>query len=168
MRSRLAGAWVLGLAACTLCAAQPLFAERAVGLEARGVDPRAALHNPHGLDVRDALGRPVSARLVRQQIKAAAAEAAASPSSYSSALPQAKAWTRAMEMLEAPRDSLRLPWSGPLHNTQWALPVAPKQTHKIFLVNVFLFALLTCRAYLKRLSKAAGTAAFTIPLVLRC
>ncbi len=42
--------------------------ERAVGLEARGVDPSAALHNLWGLDVRDALGRKVSARRVEDQL----------------------------------------------------------------------------------------------------
>src|SRR5579872_3136370 len=80
------------LAAAALAAASlPLqAAERAVGLEAQGVDPMVALHNPSGLDVRDAEGRPVSAAVIARQLKAASAQSTAD-ASYVSRLPQARA-----------------------------------------------------------------------------
>lgn len=48
-------------------------AEEEVGLEAQGVSPWAALENRWGLDVRDELGRPVSARRIEAQLKKASA-----------------------------------------------------------------------------------------------
>ena len=48
----------------------------------------AALSNPEGLDVRDTLGRPVSAALIEMQLKAAGVQAAGD-ATYSTRLPQA-------------------------------------------------------------------------------
>jgi hypothetical protein len=64
-------------------------AETAVGLDARGVDPMAALDNGQGLDVRDELGRPVSAKAVLDQLKKAEV-ARAAETAYQSPLPKAK------------------------------------------------------------------------------
>ncbi|MFI5361786.1 MAG: hypothetical protein ACHQ49_07430 [Elusimicrobiota bacterium] len=71
-------------------------AETAVGLDARGVNPIAAVNNPDGLDVRDALGRPVTAQAVLADMNKASA-ARAAQNSYSSHLPKAKAVLPMME-----------------------------------------------------------------------
>ena len=71
-------------------------AETAVGLDARGVDPMAAVNNRQGLDVRDELGRPVSARVVLDELKRAQV-ARAVETSYTSALPKAKAVLASLE-----------------------------------------------------------------------
>lgn len=86
------------LAALTLWTAPALcLGETAVGLDALGVDAETALHNPHRLDLRDQLGRPVSSALVRRQLKEAGAEAAAQ-SAYASTAPQARAVLRLMAL----------------------------------------------------------------------
>jgi hypothetical protein len=71
-------------------------AETAVGLDARGVDPMAAVDNSSGLDVRDALGRPVSGAAVLAELKKAAV-ARAAETAYASPLPRAKAVLPALE-----------------------------------------------------------------------
>ena len=71
-------------------------AESAVGLDARGVDPIAALNNSQGLDVRDALGRPVTAQAVLADLKKAAV-ARAAETSYTSHLPKAKSVLASLE-----------------------------------------------------------------------
>jgi hypothetical protein len=71
-------------------------AETAVGLDARGVDPIAAVNNPQGLDVRDALGRPVTARAVLADIKKAEVVRAAE-TAYTSGLPKAKSVLASLE-----------------------------------------------------------------------
>ena len=71
-------------------------AETAVGLDARGVDPMAALNNGAGLDVRDELGRPVSAQVVLAQLKQAEIIRAAE-TAYTSTLPQAKVVLASLE-----------------------------------------------------------------------
>ena len=85
-----------------LALALPVRAERAVGLDAQGVDPMSALSNPSGLDVRDALGRPVSARLVASELKQAQAKAA-SEAAFASRLPKAAAIAAMLEMIETLR-----------------------------------------------------------------
>ena len=89
-----------------LSLALPVRAERAVGLDAQGVDPMAALSNPNHLDVRDELGRPVSAQLVAAELKQAQAKAA-SEAAFASRLPQASAVAALLEMIEALRLFLR-------------------------------------------------------------
>ncbi|OGR90306.1 MAG: hypothetical protein A2V88_17570 [Elusimicrobia bacterium RBG_16_66_12] len=64
-------------------------AEAPVGLDAKGVDPLSAVDNRLGLDVRDELGRPVSGRLVLDQLKAAQA-ARSAENAFSSRLPRAR------------------------------------------------------------------------------
>lgn len=82
--------------------------ERPVGIEAQGVDPMSAVVNPGGLDVRDELGRPVSARVIETQIKAAQASAA-EDGAFASRLPQARGFTRMLELLEGFVSRLRVP-----------------------------------------------------------
>lgn len=71
-------------------------AEAPVGLDADGVNPMAAVDNRMGLDVRDALGRPVSGRLVLEQLKSASAARAAA-NAFSSRLPRARIILPALE-----------------------------------------------------------------------
>jgi len=73
-------------------------AETAVGLDARGVDPMAAVDNASGLDVRDELGRPVSAQAVLDQLKQAQV-ARTAETAYQSALPKAKLVLPALDNL---------------------------------------------------------------------
>ena len=84
----------------------PARAETAVGLDAQGVDPMVALHNDSGLDVRDELGRPVSAQKVADGLKQAQAKAA-SEAAFASRLPQAAAVAALLEMIEALRLFMR-------------------------------------------------------------
>ena len=84
----------LALLACSLRA----MAETPVGLAAQGVDPRAAVENALGLDVRDAEGRPVTKQQVLADIKAAAVKRAGE-TAYASNLPKAKAVFSALELL---------------------------------------------------------------------
>jgi hypothetical protein len=84
--------WMLGpglFLALAVLAAGPSSAETAVGLDARGVDPMAAVSNPLGLDVRDELGRSVSGKVVLAEMKQAQA-ARAAETSYASSLPKAR------------------------------------------------------------------------------
>lgn len=69
----------------------------AVGLEALGIAPDVALRYAGRLDVRDALGRPVSARLIERQV-GAASRASADSAAYASSLP---AFRRVLKLLEA-------------------------------------------------------------------
>jgi hypothetical protein len=73
-------------------------AEIAAGLDAQGVDPRAAIENSWGLDVRDELGRPVTREKVLADLKSAAVKRAAD-NSFTSALPRARAVLSALELL---------------------------------------------------------------------
>ena len=74
--------------ALVLLAGAPARAETSVGLDARGVDPMAAVSNPLGLAVRDALGRRVSGRVVLDEMKKAEV-ARAAETAYASTLPKA-------------------------------------------------------------------------------
>lgn len=80
--------------------------EATVGLDAKGVDPLVALHNDSGLDIRDALGRPVSAQKVATELKQAQAKAA-SEAAFASRLPQAAAVAALLEMIQVLRLALR-------------------------------------------------------------
>jgi hypothetical protein len=73
-------------------------AEIAAGLDAQGVDPRVAIENSWGLDVRDELGRPVTREKVLADLKGAAVKRAAE-NSFTSALPKARAVLSALELL---------------------------------------------------------------------
>jgi len=118
--------WVL-FAAASWFAAAPLAsqaAERAVGLDAQGVDPAVALQSAGQLDLRDELGRPISPRLIEVQLKASRA-AASCDAAFSSRLPAARAMARALEFWQGLKESLSLPWPRPLGHETWALPGRP-------------------------------------------
>ena len=82
-------------------------AETAAGLDAQGVDPRAAVENKWGLDVRDELGRPVTSEKVLSDLKSAAVRRAAD-NAFTSRLPKARAVLSALELLAEAAAAFRL------------------------------------------------------------
>ncbi len=108
-RASIAGLGAAALLVSGFLLAQPVRAERSVGLDAQGVDPLAALHNDQGLDVRDALGRPVSAQKVSTELSQASAKRA-TVASYASALPKAKLFAALLEFCLAAEIAFRMPW----------------------------------------------------------
>ncbi|MHB2027087.1 MAG: hypothetical protein ACYCPQ_10735 [Elusimicrobiota bacterium] len=104
-------------------------AEVPAGLEAGSLGVRAALDNPLGLDVRDAAARPVSARLIESQIKAAQAQVA-ERGTYASSLPRARILAEFFEFLPP----LRLAFKGGLprrFSRAAVFSVAPKPGPKL-------------------------------------
>lgn len=86
-------------------------AEIAAGLDAQGVDPRAAVENKWGLDVRDEMGRPVSGERVLADLKGAAVKRAAD-NAFTSSLPKARAVLSALELLADAAHTLRMAATG--------------------------------------------------------
>ena len=82
-------------------------AETAAGLDAKGVDPRAALENRWGLDVRDEAGRPVTREKVLADLKSATV-ARAAENAFTSRLPRARAVLSALELLADAAAALRM------------------------------------------------------------
>jgi hypothetical protein len=120
-------------------------AERAVGLEASGIDPRVALENVSGLDVRDDMGRPVSARLIEQELKAAQASASAE-ASFSSKLPMAKVMARALELWEGLKESLSRPVFSFPWREFWALSASKFIFRTVLPTAALLAVLVFCLA----------------------
>lgn len=115
-------------------------AETAAGLDAQGVDPRAAVENAWGLDVRDAAGRPVTREQVLADLKGAAVKRAAD-NAFTSSLPKARAVLSALELLAEAGAALRLAAAGfPLARI---LPGLPGGTPKI---SVLWLAVAVCGA----------------------
>ena len=155
----------LALALALVC---PAGAETAIGLAARGVDPLSALRNPSGLDVRDEFGRPVSARLVAAELKAAQTKVAVQ-AAFASSLPQAAAITARLEMLEALRLALRADFAPDPLQRLFALLPTPRPQQKSPVRSVVLFGCWLLAAALWR-SSALSTFSCRLcsPLVLRC
>ena len=86
-------------------------AETAVGLDALGVDPRAAVENRWGLDIRDEQGRPVTREKVLSDLKGAAVTRAAK-NAFTSRLPKAQAVLSALELLAEAAGALRMAVAG--------------------------------------------------------
>ncbi|MBI3289136.1 MAG: hypothetical protein HYZ74_06430 [Elusimicrobia bacterium] len=82
-------------------------AETAAGLDAQGVDPRVAVDNRWGLDVRDELGRPVSGEKVLADMKGAVV-ARAAQNAFVSRLPKARYVLPALELLAKAAAAFRL------------------------------------------------------------
>jgi hypothetical protein len=116
---------VLALAIAGALAVPSRAAEQAVGLEARGVDPNAALHNDLGLDVRDAEGHPVSAALINQQLAAAHREKVSEGAALSR-LPKARLVFRLLDLIHSLGGSWSLPFEMFSAAAVWALPARPK------------------------------------------
>lgn len=112
-------------------------AETAAGLDAQGVDPRAAVENAWGLDVRDETGRPVTREQVLADLKGAAVKRAAD-NAFTSSLPKARAVLSALELLAGAGAAFRLaaaafalpellpglPGGGPKVSVLWMLLLA--------------------------------------------
>ncbi len=86
-------------------------AETAAGLDAQGIDPRAAVENRWGLDVRDTSGRPVTREQVLADLKGAAVTRAAE-NAFTSRLPKARAVLSALELLAEAAAAFRLAATG--------------------------------------------------------
>jgi hypothetical protein len=86
-------------------------AESAAGLDAQGVDPRTAIENRWGLDVRDTLGRPVTREQVLSDFKGATVKRAAD-NAFMSSLPRARAVLSALELLAEAAAAFRMATSG--------------------------------------------------------
>ena len=98
-------------------------AESPVGLEARGVDPMSAVDNRLGLDVRDEMGRPVSGRVVLEELKRASV-ARTIANSFTSRLPRARLILPALESAAGCGTWLiQLTESPPLARTVASLPI---------------------------------------------
>lgn len=109
-------------------------AETAVGLDARGVDPMAAVDNRQGLDVRDALGRPVTAQAVLSDLKKASV-ARVAQTAFASALPKAKIVLPALELASAAKTWLvRLAQAVPGPAAWASLPVPGPKLSVLILV----------------------------------
>jgi hypothetical protein len=135
------------LAALALaCLARTARAERAVGLEAQGVDPLAAIHNPHHLDVRDALGRPVSAELVSQQL-GLAGKTRSTLASFASKLPRARLFSALAEFFaRAPFSALSSPKSWTPHKRHFAAAPHSLPDLKVLLLLAAFLSVMTARA----------------------
>jgi hypothetical protein len=153
--------------ALALAFAAPAAAETAVGLDAQGVDPMAAVANEWGLDVRDELARPVSGEKVLTELKQASAARAAA-SAFTSRLKGASALWAAMDLLERGEASLAA--------FAAALPAAlataglPGPRPKVAAVLIALLGLLAITCSLARPQPALVPlkAGSCCPEVLRC
>jgi hypothetical protein len=153
--------------ALALVLARPAAAEVAVGLDARGVDPMAAVNDRWGLDVRDELGRPVSGEKVLGELKRASAARAAA-NAFASKLKDAAVLLSGMELLDRAQASL---WA-----FSAALPAAlataslPGPRPKLAAVLLAAVALMAITSTLARPQPAlvALKAGRCCPEVLRC
>lgn len=112
-------------------------AETAAGLDAQGVDPRVAVENRLGLDVRDEAGRPVTREQVLADLKGATVKRAAD-NAFTSSLPKARAVLSVLELLAGAGAAFRLaadafalpellpglPGGGPKISVLWLLILA--------------------------------------------
>ena len=119
------------------------FSANLIGLGAPGVDAVYALHNPLRLDMRDALGRPVSSRLIQTQLKTVAALSRAQLEFFS-ALPRAKEVSFFLECLwTLSSATLALPTSWPLFDSLWALPAPKRQDLRVLARVLFILFQIT-------------------------
>jgi len=130
LKARRSLAVLCGLCACfVFAAARRSRAEASVGLDAQGVSVSWAIHNPLGLDVRDALARPVSARLVESQLKSAQAHAAGR-AAYASHLAFARTLVRFFEFLPALKLFMAGGFPTPARHSAEAVSMSPKSGPK--------------------------------------
>jgi hypothetical protein len=157
-----------GLVLALALLATGLKAETPAGLDAQGVDPRAAVDNKLGLDIRDELGRPVTAQKVLSDMKAVAA-AKAGRNAYASALPKAQAILSALELLASAAAAFRVAAEG--FQVPELLPGLPGSGPRLELILILLLACaattsaLCCRASAQRVLCRSRQSR---PEVLRC
>ena len=143
-------------------------AEIPVGLDARGVDPMAAVDNFLGLDVRDTFGRPVSGVVVLAELKRAQV-ARVAEIAYASALPQARLM---LPILEYSVGSIAwlMRLAPPLSNpTTWSSLPTPRPKVCALLLLALAAALTQAAAVLRPRVQRASLSSFQgCPEVLRC
>lgn len=147
--------------------AAPAAAESAVGLDARGVDPLAAVSNSWGLDVRDELGRPVSGEKVLRELKQASAARAAA-GAFSSRLKNAAVLFSALELLERAEASLwALAAAHPAALATAGLPSPRPQLPAVLLACLAFLSIVLARVR-PQAARAPLKAGRCCPEVLRC
>ncbi len=136
-----------------------------VGFEAKGVDPAAALNNPLGLDVRDALGRRVSAAKVMRDLGRAQARRSRE-SSYGEALPGAGRLSALGGLRAFLRAALIEPF-GESAPAVWSRALTSRPGDKFARLIVLFFGVLLLRRFesCRRFKRAF---AFRPLFVLRC
>ncbi|MDD5657483.1 MAG: hypothetical protein PHF00_09555 [Elusimicrobia bacterium] len=142
-------------------------AEIPVGVEAKGLDSRAALGSPSGLDLRDELGRPVSKDLIEKQLKAAQA-ACAAETAYSSRLPRARSIARSIELWEGLKESLGRQHRSPSPVGEYAAVVSRSVSRLGAPAGLALGTVPAAYADLSCRQLILPRAAFGAPMVLRC
>ena len=157
-----------GLLLALALLAQAGRAESPAGLDAQGVDPRAALDNRWGLDVRDALGRPVSGEKVLAEMKGVAVARAAG-NAFTSRLPKASVFLPGIELLAKAAAAFRLAAQGfPLAELLPGLPGGRPKVSVLWLVVLAAAALTAsccCRA---KTELVLARSRQSCPEVLRC
>lgn len=138
-----------------------------VGIEAQGVSPWAVLHNRWNLDIRDAMNRPVSRRLVESQLKAAATREVVE-NTYASRLPKARAMAAVLEVVRLVPSVWRGVAALPPHRSIWALPLGRRGAPRILMAALFLLPAALFETLLSLNSCISERHACAIPLVLRC
>ncbi|MEK7390077.1 MAG: hypothetical protein AAB036_10305 [Elusimicrobiota bacterium] len=156
----------LFLALALLCPAA--YAETSVGLSAQGVDPQAALDNRWGLDVRDELGRPVTAQKVLAEMKAVALARAAA-NAVASRLPKARVILPALELLAEGAAAFRL--LDTLYSFPDIFPALPGGRPRLAVLWLAALAVAALSASCRRRPRAAlvvSRSRQSCPEVLRC
>lgn len=157
----------LFLALALAILAAPAVAETAVGLDAKGVDPMAAVDNRWGLDVRDELGRPVSGEKILGELKQASAARAAA-NAFASKLPQARAVLAALELLARAQTNLRDFARSLPHALATAGLPAPKPKISAVLIAVVAVLAISSSVARPRPPALALKSGRCCPEVLRC
>jgi hypothetical protein len=143
-------------------------AETAVGLDARGVDPMAAVDNRLGLDVRDALGRPVSGQEVLSELKNAAV-ARTAENTYASALPKARIILPSLEIALSRFLSLVSVAEAVPGRSAWAALPVPRPKISVLLFAVLgMFLIVTASAARPRALLPALSSCRRSHEILRC
>ena len=143
-------------------------AESPVGLEARGVDPMSAVDNRLGLDIRDDFGRPVSGRIVLEQLKRASVERTAA-NSFACRLPQARFILPALELAEGCGTRLsRLAESLPSARAVACLPLPRPKLFAVLPALPGAVPVQEASRLRARLQQASLSSCRCCPEVLRC
>ena len=143
-------------------------AENAAGLDAQGVDPRTALNNRWGLDVRDELGRPVSSEKVLAEMKGVAIARAAT-NAFASRLPKARVLLPAIELLAKAAAAFRMAAAGiPIAEILPGLPGGRPKVAVLWLVALMAATLTASCCCRSKTELVLSRSRQSCPEVLRC
>jgi len=157
-------AWVL-MAVLMAIVASASRAEQAVGLEAQGVDPWAALSTD--LDVRDELGRPVRREVIERQLSESGLKSAEGASVFS-ALPRLKSLLRFLAAAAPLRAWFGGAREGAGGRATYALAPTRKTERAPALPLLSLGFILTAGALSVRPHARSRSTTAAAPLPLRC